>query len=448
MKKGLSLIMAAAMLLTAFSFAYAGEMPEEPAPDLFDVWDYGDESPSWIASAIPVSEGILIAPPGIKDLSPEQLAVSDGEHTWQTAAVVPDGKGRFTLVFYDPGETAARYGCWPLMPWGSSIPASSCTVRFGDNMGSRINRGVLAAEDITMEGKRCMLLTLSDTAPAGSPVLTSDGMLAGIVIAEWAEGFNRVLMLPAEGIAESVTDVAELLAGLPEWSEPPQGLTVTMDQNRVTINWEEMPLPETKEGTDVYMVLVDTGNNYLNSFIADGNGREITLLLTPGRFYIAGPVVSAGRPDTVPESYAAFFVPQGEQLSEFSFKPVLTAIAEAPEGGLKEGEQPVPVTEVTEELLRSGRAYFYSHSSYEVTEEISNRSLLVTLTDPDGNNYRYESGWTYSPDYMTADIWSLPLRETGLTAAMDENGYPAGVYQIAYYVDGFLADAFEFELKK
>ena len=49
---------------------------------------------------------------------------------------------------------------------------------------------------------------------------------------------------------------------------------------------------------------------------------------------------------------------------------------------------------------------------------------------------------------MTADIWSLPLRETGLTAAMDENGYPAGVYQIAYYVDSFLADEFEFELTK
>ena len=48
-------------------------------------------------------------------------------------------------------------------------------------------------------------------------------------------------------------------------------------------------------------------------------------------------------------------------------------------------EKPVPVTEVTEELLRSGRAYFYSTSSYEVTEELPDQTLLVTLTDPNGN---------------------------------------------------------------
>ena len=126
---------------------------------------------------------------------------------------------------------------------------------------------------------------------------------------------------------------------------------------------------------------------------------------------------------------------------------MLTAIAEAPEGGLKEGEAPVPVTEVTEELLRSSRAYCYSWATYEVTENIEGKSLLVTLTDPNGNNYRYESGWLYSPDYMAEDIWYLSLAETNLTSILNADGYPAGVYRVAFYVDGLLADEFSFELK-
>ena len=110
-------------------------------------------------------------------------------------------------------------------------------------------------------------------------------------------------------------------------------------------------------------------------------------------------------------------------------------------------ETPVPVTEVTEELLRSGRAYFYSSSTYEVDETLPNESLLITLTDPNGNNYRYESGWIYSPEYMAEDIWYLPITDTGLTASLDANGYPKGTYQLAFFVDGALADEFSFELK-
>ena len=404
----------------------------------------------WVATAVPISEGVLLAPASVKDIPPEQLAVSDGVNAWEAATVISADKDRFTLIFYEPGDKPARYGSWELLPWGASVPASACTVRFGDSLGSRINRGVLAAENITWQGDRFMLLTLTDPAPAGSPVLTSDGRLAGVITAEWAQGENRVLMLPVEGLAEDMSEVAGLLRGLSEWGTAPQGLVVTAEKNLVTVNWKDMTLPEVPEGSEVYIVLVDTGNDYLTSFpVKDVENSEVSLLLTPGRFYIIGPAVSQGRPDFVPESYASVFLPRAEKLTEYNFRPVVTAIAELPGSIPKEGAVPVPVAneDVTEELLRSGRAYFYSHSTYQVTEEIDNKSLLVTLTDPNGNNFRYESGWLYSPEYMQEDIWYLSLKETGLTATLDENGYPAGVYKVAFYVDGDLADEFTFELK-
>ena len=452
MKKVTGLILAV-LLLTVCAFAFA-EGTAEPAQatellaELFDLWDYGGESPVWAASATPVADGILLAPSAVAEIPVEQLAVTDGVTTWDAKAVVQDDNNLFALVLFDPSEKPARWDSWTLMSRGDETPAASCIVRYGDRLGSRINRGVLNAVEMTRNGRRFLLLDLTDPAPVGSPVLTADGQIAGLITAQWAEGINRVLALPADGLAEGMSGVAGLLAGLPDWGEAPEGLSVALVRNTVVIDWTEMDLPEKKDGEDIWIVLVDTGNSFLTSFPADTQDRFFSTVLTPGRFYIIGPVVSAGRPSSLPESFASVYIPRTERLTEYGFTPVLTAIAEAPEGGLKEGEAPVPVTEVTAELLRSGRAYFYSHSAYEVTENIEGKSLLVTLTDPEGNNYRYESGWLYSPDYMTEDIWYLPLAETGLTSMLNSEGYPTGVYRVAFYVDGLLADEFTFELKQ
>lgn len=444
MRKTSGLILAVLFLFLSV-FACAEENDALPA-DLFDLWDYGGESPAWAASAVPIVDGILIAPVSVQEIPVSQMVVSDGMNAWEAEAVLPDENDCFSLVFYKAGSTPARYGSWQLIDWGESVAASSCTVRFGDRMGSRVIRGVLDAEEITWQGGRFLLLSLTDPAPAGSPVLTADGRLAGIVTAQWAEGTGRVLVMPADSVARSISAVAAKLANLPDWGAAPEGLTVTADKNTITVDWTDMAVPDRAEGEEAYIVVVDTANDYLTSYPAETDERSLTLTLTPGRFYIIGPVVSAGRPSSVPASYVSVFIPKAEKLSDYGFRPVVTAIAEAPEEGLKEGENPVPVTEITEELLRSGRAYFYSHSAYEVTKEIEG-SLLVTLTDPEGNNYRYQSGWLYSPEYMAEDIWFLKLTEMKLTDSLDRNGYPSGVYQVAFYVDGKLADSFEFELK-
>ena len=48
---------------------------------------------------------------------------------------------------------------------------------------------------------------------------------------------------------------------------------------------------------------------------------------------------------------------------------------------------------------------------------------------------------------MAEDIWFLSLKDIGLTTGLDQGGYPKGTYQMAFYVDGDLADSFEFILK-
>ena len=444
MKKAILLVLAAMMIVASLSFVLAEEDREA---GFFELLDDDGGNLSHISSAIPVTDGAVIAPAILLPKDQDRLAVSDGVTRWKAKAVIPDESGDFALIFYDPKDHPARYGYWQFLPWGTIVSMKSCHVTSVDGDGKTADHGVLESGEIWRTGRRFYLLSLTDPAPAGSVVLTESGQLAGVVAAEWAEGINRVLVLPTDEIIAELSRASMLLANLPDWADAPEGLVVTMDKNRVTVDWKDMKLPEKAEGETLYMVLLDTGNNYLNFYPAETETRAISLLLTPGRFYIIGPVTSAAAPESLPESYALISVPPAERLTEYGFRPVITAVAEAPEEGLKDNEKPVPVTEVTEELLQSGRAYFYSHSVYEVARSIEGKSLLVTLTAPNGVNYIYESSWIYLPEYNEEDIWYMSLKETGLTEGLNRGGYPPGTYRMAYYVDGELADSFDFELK-
>ena len=444
MKKSLTALLVLALLSAVCACAGAEEAGKT---DLFDLWDYGGESMTWIASVVPVNEGAVMTSPAVLPDDTEHLAVSDGQSFWEARAVLQDDDGLLALVFYDSTETPERCEPWTLLPLGDSVDAEDCVVRTGDAMGSRINLGVRYAQEIMRE-RRFELLSLTGPAAPGSAVLTADGQLAGIVVAEWAEGTNQVLAVAPEEIIYTWFRVSGLLQNLPGWQDMPVGMDVTVERNLVTLDWtEEMKLPETAAGENLYLVVRDTGNDFIQYNPVDPAQKSVTLLLAPGRFYIAGFAAAEEIPEAFPETYAAFGVPAAKPLTEYNFRPLLTAVAEAPEGGLQENETPVPVTEVTEEMLRSGRAYFYSSCSYEITEDITNQTLVITLTAPDGVCYSHNSMWSYLQECMAEDIWYLSLRDIGLTEGLELNNYPKGVYRMAYYVNGYLADTFEFVLK-
>ena len=444
MKKALLPALTAVLILAFLSLAFAEDAKE---PGFFEVLDKDGRELRGHAYAVPVGDGVIIVPAGLLPEDMNGLVISDGVSLWEAKAVIPDETGTIATVFYDTQAYPARYSFWQFMPWGADVSLVSCCVRVADSDGITADCGVFASEEILLDGRRFYLASLTGTAPAGSPLLTGSGELAGIVVAEWAEGINRVLILPTEEIVEELSRAAMLLSNLPGWGEAPEGLKISLKKNRITVDWNEMTLPEKTEGEKQYIVLVDAGNTYLNFYPAETSPRTLYAVLTPGRFYMVGVVTTAETPDRMPESYALISVPPAKKLTEFGFRPVTTAIAEEPPEGLKEGERPMPVAEVTEELLRSGRAYFYSHSVYEVTRTIDGKTLLVTLTDPYGVNYTYESSWLFMPEYNDEDIWYISLKDTGLMEGLDTNGYPQGIYRMAYYVDGDLADSFEFELK-
>ncbi len=445
MKKITAMILALMMaLLTFAAAAAAGEASLQP--DLYDLYDMSGEKPKWLGVAISAYEGILLVPTVTMPEKLSFLSISDGRNTWQAEAAAPDATETLALIVSDVETVRPSIGMCRLVDSGSDISPANCYVLTGDENMSRINRIVYSMTPVTWRGMDCLLVTMSGPAGLGSPLLTGDDRLAGIAVAEWTEGENRMLFLAPDGLYQSMSEALETFTGVNGQYGPPAGFEVTADGNVVTFNWANMQMPETKEGEALYLVVADTKNSYLTYYRIDQD-TECEMVLTPGRTYSSGILASADTPDRLPDATVETVLAPAEKLTDYEFTSKICAVAEAPEDGLKDGELPVPVTEVTEELLRSGRAHFYSSTTYRVTEPIEGIPLLITLTDPDGQNYRYLSEWLYDPSYMNDDTWAVSFAETGLLGFLNESGYPKGTYVIDFYIGGKLADTCVFELK-
>ncbi len=231
-----------------------------------------------------------------------------------------------------------------------------------------------------------------------------------------------------------------------EYTDPVADLLVKVEKNLVTIDWSDVALPEDEKGESLRLVYVDTANDYLNSYPAVRDKRILRIPLAPGRVYIVGFISSTESSSPLPEYYKEVVIPPAKKLTAHNFCPLMTAVAEMP-ADAKDGQEPELVTEVTEELLKGGRAYLYVSTTYEVSEKLPKEPLLVTLTDPDGNIFSYATPWTYDPGIMKKDVCYIPLTGTELTEYLDRKGYPKGEYQLAYYVNGDLGDMVTFELR-
>lgn len=440
MKKVLALLLA--VLLAAAVTAVPAE--EEKAAGLFNLYSMDSDTPLWLGTAVSPYEGILITAASVLPAELTHLVITDGVSVWDAEAAAQDRAGLCAVILFDTETQKPYIGCFELDSGAARL--EDCFVQTGDENLSRVNRLVYGSSAITWQSTSCLLLSLSGSVAPGSPLVTEEGRLAGIAVGEWAEGADRVIFLSVDGLYQSMSEALDAFAGRSPINAP-EGLEITADANKVTFDWSKMALPEKAEGEEVFLIIADTLNSYLTYYPIEDGKTKIEAILTPGRTYHSGVAACTDPPSEVPDPYAVTVIPEAEKLTDYDFVSHMIAIAEAPEEGLPENGLPTPVTEVTEELLRSGRAYFYSSTSYDIMGSIYGVPLLVTLTDPAGNNYRYESEWIYDFLYKKDDTWAVALDNTGLLDMLNAYGYPAGTYEVAMYIGGKLADSFTFELK-
>ena len=446
MKKLLALLLALMMLITAgASFAETAW-----TPDLYDLYDQANDGLVWVGTAIPITGGVAITSPVGLPEKINELEIWDGAAYRKVSGMLPTADGKILVLLHETDGGKPGFPAYDFADAGAVPPADSLMVRSGDWMRSRVNRAVYDASVITWNNRAAMLMTLSGDTAIGSPVITRDGALVGIVTAEYAEGVNRYVALTVSEITKSLEEAVRLLEETEGIAENrPEGYEITMKDNTVTFDWSRMELPQVAEGETLYHIVADSESSYLTYMEVTDGIVHTTMLLTPGRTYISGFAGFAGTPDDLPEQAAITTLPEAEPMTDYDFKSLAFTLAELPDAeGILKGEMPTPVTEITEEFLRSGRACFYSATSYNVDRELDNHSLLVTLTDPEGSNYRYESGWYYDPSIMQKDEWYTSMDDSGLLEMLNGSGYLDGIYEMAMYIDGKLADSFSFKLIK
>jgi hypothetical protein len=444
MKKLLTLLLALTTLITAGTvFAETGG-----TPDLYDLYNPAENGRTWIGTAIPITDGVAVTSPIGMPETMKDLEIWDGTNYRKISETLSTADGKVLVLLHETDGAKPGIPAFDFVDYGVSVPAGELLVRSGDWMRSRVNRAVYDLTPITWNNREAMVMTLSGDTAIGSPLITADGRLAGMITAEYAEGVNRYVALSISEITRSLEEAIDILAH-PVEDNRLEGYTVTVQGNEVVFDWSNVKLPEAPEGERLYHIVADAESSYLTYMEVTGDVTHTTMLLTPGRTYISGFAPFAGNPDDLPDQAAVTSLPEAEPLTENGFKSLVFAIAEMPsDEDAKNGVMPVPAAEITETLLRSHKACVFSSTTYSVDAMTENHSLLIALTAPDGSNYRYESGWYYDPSIMEKDEWYTSLDDTGLLEMLDESGYPEGIYEMAMYIDGKLADSFSFTLIK
>lgn len=393
--------------------------------------------------AIPLTTGALMTTGALELRKGDTLLVSDGDRSWVPEGMLKDADGLVTVFWFREDSDPPLPDSWRLLPFRGAAETAKCFALSEDESGKPARVRILSAAAAPWMENDAMLLRLSEEVRLGAPVLTEDGAVIGMIAGRYAEGPCRYRMLTLDGLTRVIERMTAGADGMPD-PAPPEGLRITGEKNRYTFDWTEVSLPK-KEGASPYLVISDLENSYVTYFPADREATRATLLLTPGRTYVAGILLSEEAPAELPEQYAVVAVPEAERVRTNGFRSLRFALTEDPEKAAAESREPASLTRVTEAQLRSGEAFLYSVSSYVVTER-SEESLLMTLTAPDGNNYRTASGWIYDPELQTRDAWWVSLAESGLLDLLNADGYPKGMYRMDLYIDGSLADSCEFEV--
>ena len=331
MKKLLALLLALTMLITAGTvFAETGG-----TPDLYDLYDPTGNGRTWVGTAIPITDGVAITSPIGMPETVKDLEIWDGTNYRKISETLSTADGKVLVLLHETDGAKPGIPAFDFVEYGVSVPAGELLVRSGDWMRSRVNRAVYDLTPITWNNREAMVMTLSGDTAIGSPLITADGKLAGIVTAEYAEGLNRYVALTVPEITACLQEAAGLLEEPELADNRPEGYTVTVEGNLVTFDWSGVKLPEIAEGEKLYHIVADSESSYLTYVEVTEGVTKSTMLLTPGRMYVSGLAGFADLPDDLPQQVALTSLPEAEPMTDYGFKSQVLAIAELPEDAPK-----------------------------------------------------------------------------------------------------------------
>ena len=468
MKKVLSVLLTAALLLSLFCPALAAE----PAAALVRV-DRGGVSR-------PAATAVLVSVNGIR-----VMLTADVFQPGDTFAVDgADVTGAWRLG--DTGLVLLRAE----ESWQQEQPLADVDAPVWAAVGCRADQGLVQAPVTQQARAGDMIVVSADPGLLPGAALLDDGnALTGIVIAAIGEGSGRYAALSREGLLEALLNAERtplsqeaarpIAPHLQPSDEPEAEATPVPEKNPEPGDTakpvkEETPEGEASRGPDfpagvevrcedgfllvdwparldgAAILVADEANPYVATLTTRAaTTRTAAFVGVPGHSYAVWVT------DKSPEDFAfdeeeacRVTMPDLGVLNRYDFHDselYLSLVTKTQLETMGDADPAPKTEEITREGLRSRVLLLQAVSHYQVKEEIS-ENLSAVLFAPDGSCYAAPlAGFLYYPGIMDEDVWHMDLSDC-VTACDYWTGLPEGVYTVRYYIHGYLAGEVEFAL--
>ena len=428
----------------------AGAMPagaEELSPVyvLMSITPAGEQTP--LGTAVLVGDSSTLVTTQWAAMAPSGLyAVGCGGTLAIARVSVPaSGSDLVTLTLREPS---------PAQPvqLGEADDALTCLgIRRGETQPESCT-----AEGLTMavyEQSACMLYTgLAGMLP-GALLFNGQGQLAGLTMAAYGEGLNRYVAYPADVLQARLSGEGPAdTAPVQEQVRLLTGFDVAAERGEMTVRWDALDLPEQPEGSAVYLLWQDTGNDYVSYGTVDWEEGYATFACVPGRSYwvwlqqsLTGEVNPAS---LSPLTATLAEMAQTEPFNGSGFHNEIMYLTSVPvDQEYGDTEQIPPLGDFTAAGLAAEGfcCYLQAVDVYEVAEE-QTTTLVIALQAPDGSVYTELAGYIFMPEMNGSDTWHADITEL-VRDCMSYSGGLSGEYPLAYYLDGQLAASFIFTLE-
>ncbi|MGN0747451.1 MAG: hypothetical protein ACI4ML_12295 [Aristaeellaceae bacterium] len=442
MKKILAIVCLLCLLAGAIP---AGAEELSPVYVLMSITPSGEQTPLGTAVLVGDSSTLVTTRWAAMATSGLYAVGSGGTLAIARASVPASGSDLVTLTLREPS---------PAQPvqLGETDDSMTCVgLRRGETRTESC--GVEAVTLTVYEQTACMLYTGLETMLPGAALFNSQGQLAGLTMAGYGEGLNRYVAYPAdvlqarlsgEGPAEQADAQQQAL-----WLT---GLEVTADQGEMMARWDHLDEPEQAEGSMLYLIWQDTGNDFVSyAEVAWADGYA-TFPCVPGHSYLVWLQQSlTGEVELASLAARNAHLAEAAQtgpFTDYGFHDEIMYLTSLPEDhGYGETEQIPPLGDFTAAGLAAEGlcCYLQAVSVYEVAEE-QLATMVIAMQAPDGNVYAELAGFIFMPELNGNDTWRADV--TGLVRdCMTYSGDLPGEYTLSYYLDGQLASSFAFTLE-
>ena len=428
----------------------AGAMPagaEELSPVyvLMSITPAGEQTP--LGTAVLVGDSSTLVTTQWAAMAPSGLyAVGSGGTLAIARVSVPaSGSDLVTLTLREPS---------PAQPvqLGEADDALTCLgLRRGETEPDSCSADMLTLA--VYEQSACMLYTGLEGMLPGALLFNGQGQLAGLTMAAYGEGLNRYVAYPADVLQARLSGEGPAdTAPVQEQVRLLTGFDVAAERGEMTVRWDALDLPEQPEGSAVYLLWQDTGNDYVSYGTVDWEEGYATFACVPGRSYwvwlqqsLTGEVNPASlSPLTATLAEAA----QTEPFTGYGFHNEIMYLTSVPaDQEYGDTEQIPPLGDFTTAGLAAEGfcCYLQAVDVYEVAEE-QTTTLVIALQAPDGSVYTELAGYIFMPEMNGSDTWHADITEL-VRDCMSYSGGLSGEYPLAYYLDGQLAASFIFTLE-